>query len=260
VDADDQADLAQSVAVRPHVHRRHRHDRDHRDLGQHHHSRADHDTGPGRWGGARRATRVRGGPLEVARHQERVRAQQREQHRTRSQVRHRRQQERPRQRRHPHRPRQRTERLDQVRPRHRTERGRDHRDADRGAAGGRAGEVRTGVAGLQVRRRTCAVDEQSDEQQHDAAGDRRHHDADRADPARCEAEPDAEAPAVALGDPPDQERRERGSESEQSRRQPGQVVRAEHLLGEQRADGDARGEPCTAEHLPGDDDHEYPAL
>jgi hypothetical protein len=36
VHADDEADLTQAVVVVPHVHQRHGHDLDHRDLGEHH--------------------------------------------------------------------------------------------------------------------------------------------------------------------------------------------------------------------------------
>lgn len=63
-----------------------------------------------------------------------------------------------------------------------------------------------------------------------------------------------------MTDPPNQVRRERGAEGEQRYRHPRKPLSAQHLLGQERADGHTGGKAGAAEHLASHDHAQRPAL
>ena len=83
---------------------------------------------------------------------------------------------------------------------------------------------------------------------------RGQHDAGAADGADDVAGGQARPAAGPLGQPPDADRGGGRAEREQRSGQPGQAGRAEHVLGEQRADGHAGGQPRAGEDLRGQQD------
>lgn len=166
MEADHESDGGQLVTVGAHVHRGHGHDRDHRDLGEHHDRRADvrtdarpgaGDAGVRLWVGGRRR-------VEPAREEVGIGAQQREERQARGAVGDGGEEKRSGQGgdaevlgEHP-------ERLDEVRAGDRAERRGDHRHADRAATTLLGGQIGAGVPGLEIGGGAGAVDEQRDEQ------------------------------------------------------------------------------------------------
>lgn len=116
------------------------------------------------------------------------------------------------------------------------------------------GEVGPGVAGLQVRRRAGTVDEQRDEEERRVVEHGGNKDTDGAEAAGEEPGGQAGASAEPSGGLAHKECCEGGTEGEQTCRQAGEAVRAEHLLRQQGTDGDARCESRAAENLTEDHD------
>ncbi len=124
----------------------------------------------------------------------------------------------------------------------------------------RFGEIGARVACLQIGGGTGAVDEQRDQQQRDVADRRGHQDPHRAERTGAEAERQTGPAAAPLGDPAHPEGGERRAQREQRGGQPAERIRAEHVLGEQRADRHSGRQTGAAEDLAGDHHGEGPAL
>lgn len=128
-----------------------------------------------------------------------------------------------------------------------------------GAVGG-CGEVGSGVAGLEVGGGARTVDEQGDEQQDGVVGDGGGDDSGTAYGAGEVSGGQAGAAASGLGYAADGDGGEGGACGEQGAGQAREVGGAEHVLREQRADGDAGREPGPAEGLGRGQDGEDAAL
>lgn len=136
--------------------------------------------------------------------------------------------------------------------------GDEHR-ADGPASAGRWGQIRSGVAGLQVGGCACAVDEQGRKQQRDVV---QHGGEDDAETAHCAGEVAQCQPRTAagtVGDASDADGCCGRADGEQRARQAGETRCAEHVLGQERPNGDSGGQSGTAEDL-GDDQDRQRAL
>ena len=145
-------------------------------------------------------------------------------------------------------------------PGHRPDRGGPDHHGQRAGPLGRAGQVGRGVAGLVVGGRRRAEQRGADQQQGERAHDPGHHAEHGAggteQVAQGQPHP-APAPAHHVGE---QEGRDRGAEHLHGLRQPGELLAAGDLLGEQRGDGDADAHAEPAERLRDDQRPDRAAL
>ena len=251
-----------------HVYRRHRHDRDHHGLRQHHHEGAEEDAVTDlagcRWRHRNRQVGGRGRCLLAGGHltrvQQWVRAQPRDEHDGGRDVRDGRQDERPGQVRYADHLGQVAGRTGQQRTDDAAHRGGHEHPRDRPGAVVRFREVGAGVARLQVGGAPCAVDEERGEQQDRAVQHRRDDHSRTAQRPHGIAGGEARTPPVRLRDPADGHCGERAAGGEQRTGESREPGAAEHVLGEQRAHGDPGGEAGAAEDLGHHQDAQSPAL
>lgn len=249
------------MAVVVQVHRGHRHDGDHDELGEDHRQRTRYQPGTshGRDGlpgaVARRAPQV-----EAAGQQQGVRAQPDGEDEGRQSVGGAGQQERTGQGADAQGLGEVAGGRGEVGTDHAAEGGGDQDGGDGTGAVGRCREVGPGVAGLEVGGGSGAVDEQGDEEQYGAVGDGSRDDAGAADGTGQVSDGQTRSAAPGLGEAAHQDGGQGRSGGEQGDGQPREVGGAEHVLREQGADGDARREPGPAQDLAADEDGEDPAL
>ena len=136
----------------------------------------------------------------------------------------------------------------------------DQHDADSPAAPGRRRQICTRIPGLQIGGHACAVDGQRGEEQRNIAKTGRRHDSQAAQGA-CQvpgAQPGATAQTLA-----DSTHADGGSsrtDREKDGRQPREAAGAQHVLGKQCTDCDARGQTGAAQDLCQQQSRERPPL